>query len=65
MTEAGRQLKLNTTVVLWRLKSQNPKFNNYKYFNDNIEETCEITENQKDIIISNGIKIIINGIIYN
>lgn len=65
MTEAGRQLGLNTSVVLWRLKSKNPKFNNYKYFNDNKEDNEIITENKKNIIISNGIKIIIDGIIYN
>lgn len=31
LTEAGRQLKLNTTVVLWRVKSKNPKFAEWKF----------------------------------
>ena len=31
ITDASRQLGLCTTTVLWRLKSKNPKFNNYKY----------------------------------
>ena len=58
MTEAGRQLGLNTTVVLWRLKSKNPNFDNYKYSDDNTEETYKINK-------SNENKIIIDGIIYN
>lgn len=31
ITEAGRQLNICTTTILWRLNSKNPKFNNYKY----------------------------------
>ena len=58
ITEAGRQLGLNTTVVLWRLKSKNPNFDNYKYSDDNTEETYKINK-------SNENKIIIDGIIYN
>jgi hypothetical protein len=58
ITEAGRQLGLNTTVVLWRLKSKNPNFDNYKYSDDNKEETYKINK-------SNENKIIIDGIIYN
>lgn len=58
ITEAGRQLGLNTTVVLWRLKSKNPNFDNYKYSDDNKEETYKINK-------SNENKIIIDDIIYN
>lgn len=58
ITKAGRQLGLNTTVVLWRLKSKNPNFDNYKYSDDNKEETYKINK-------SNENKIIIDGIIYN
>lgn len=58
IAEAGRQLGLNPVVVLWRLKSKNPNFDNYKYFNDNTEETYKINK-------SNENKIIIDGIIYN
>jgi group I intron endonuclease len=31
ITEAARQLNLVAPTVLWRLKSKNPKFDNYKY----------------------------------
>ena len=31
ITEAARQLNLVASTVLWRLKSKNPKFDNYKY----------------------------------
>lgn len=31
IAEAGRQLGICTTTILWRLNSKNPKFNNYKY----------------------------------
>lgn len=31
ITEAARQLNMVSTTVLWRLKSKNPKFDNYKY----------------------------------
>lgn len=31
ITEASRQLNIPTPTILWRLKSKNPKFNNYKY----------------------------------
>ena len=34
MTDASRQLNIPTPTVLWRLKSKNPKFDNYKYVND-------------------------------
>jgi group I intron endonuclease len=34
MTDASRQLNIPTPTVLWRLKSKNPKFDNYKYIND-------------------------------
>ena len=33
MTDASRQLNIPTPTVLWRLKSKNPKFDNYKYVN--------------------------------
>lgn len=93
IAEAGRQLGLNPVVVLWRLKSKNPNFDNYKYSDDNTEETYKInkstkirkerkkslivrkkhseeskkmmSENKKGKISSNGIKITINGVIYN
>lgn len=47
MTEAGRQLGLNTSVILWRLKSKNPNFDNYKYSEDNKEETYKINKSTK------------------
>jgi hypothetical protein len=31
ITEASRQLNIPTPTILWRLKSKNPKFYNYKY----------------------------------
>ena len=31
IAEAGRQLSICGTTILWRLNSKNPKFNNYKY----------------------------------
>jgi group I intron endonuclease len=34
ITEAARQLNLAAPTVLWRLKSKNPKFDNYKYFEE-------------------------------
>lgn len=37
ISEAARQLNLVAPTVLWRLKSKNPKFDNYKYANK--EET--------------------------
>jgi group I intron endonuclease len=47
MTQAGIQLGLNTTVVLWRIKSKNPNFDNYKYSEDNTEEAYEINKSTK------------------
>ena len=38
MTDASRQLNIPTPTVLWRLKSKNPKFDNYKYVNDEISK---------------------------
>jgi hypothetical protein len=35
ITEASRQLNISAPTILWRLKSKNPKFNNYNYFNEN------------------------------
>jgi len=34
ITEAGRQLNKPVPTILWRLKSKNPKFDNYKYVNE-------------------------------
>lgn len=34
MTEASRQLNIPTPTILWRIKSKNSKFSNYKYFNE-------------------------------
>lgn len=36
MTEASRQLNIPTPTILWRIKSKNPKFDNYKYFDEDI-----------------------------
>jgi len=36
ITEAARQLNKPTSTILWRLKSKNPKFDNYKYVDENI-----------------------------
>lgn len=36
MTEASRQLNIPLPTILWRLKSKNPKFDNYKYVNEDI-----------------------------
>lgn len=33
MREASRQLDIPTPTILWRVKSKNPKFDNYKYVN--------------------------------
>ena len=40
ITEAARQLNLAAPTVLWRLKSKNTKFDNYKYVD--IEETATL-----------------------
>ena len=40
ITEAARQLNLAAPTVLWRLKSKNTKFDNYKYVD--IEETTTL-----------------------
>jgi group I intron endonuclease len=34
ITEAARQLNMPAPTILWRLKSKNPKFNNYKYLSE-------------------------------
>jgi group I intron endonuclease len=36
ITEAARQLNKPAPTVLWRLKSNNPKFDNYKYVNEDV-----------------------------
>jgi group I intron endonuclease len=36
MTEASRQLNIPTPTILWRIKSINTKFSNYKYVKDDI-----------------------------
>jgi group I intron endonuclease len=36
MSEASRQLNIPKPTILWRIKSQNSKFNNYKYVKDEI-----------------------------
>ena len=36
MTEASRQLNIPTPTILWRIKSNNSKFSNYKYVKDDI-----------------------------
>jgi group I intron endonuclease len=40
ITDASRQLDIPTPTILWRIKSKNPKFENYKYFN----ELCNSTQ---------------------
>jgi group I intron endonuclease len=34
IAEAARQLNMHTATILWRLKSKNPKFNNYKHLSE-------------------------------
>jgi len=42
ITEASRQLNISTPTILWRLKSKNPKFANYKYVNEeNFKQSSE------------------------
>lgn len=36
ITEAARQLSKPPPTILWRLKSKNPKFDNYKYVNEDV-----------------------------
>ena len=36
ITEAGRQLNIPAPTILWRLNSKNPKFENYKYVDQDI-----------------------------
>jgi hypothetical protein len=36
MTEASRQLNIPVPTILWRLNSKNPKFDGYKYINEEI-----------------------------
>ena len=36
ISEAGRQLNIPATTILWRLNSKNPKFENYKYVDQDI-----------------------------
>ena len=36
MTEASRQLNIPVPTILWRIKSKNSKFDNYKYFDEDI-----------------------------
>lgn len=38
ITEAARQLNMVMATVLWRLKSKNPKFANYKYADEIITQ---------------------------
>jgi len=42
MTEASRQLNIPTPTILWRIKSKNPKFDSYKYFEE--EESKQPSE---------------------
>jgi group I intron endonuclease len=42
ISEAARQLNMPAPTVLWRLKSNNPKFDNYKYVNEeNFKQSSE------------------------
>lgn len=42
ITEASRQLNIPAPTILWRLNSKNPKFNNYKYFKEELKQPSEI-----------------------
>jgi group I intron endonuclease len=44
ITEASRKLNVSMPTVLWRLKSKNPKFDNYKYYNDDNIEPSVVTD---------------------
>lgn len=58
--EALRQLNIPTLKILWRIKSKNPKFYNYKYVNEDIStqpseilfvddvDNCEVQNLQLD-----------------
>ena len=41
MTEASRQLNIPTPTILWRIKSNNPKFDNYKYFEEESKQPSQ------------------------
>ena len=43
ISEAARQLNMIAPTILWRLKSKNPKFDNYKYVNEveNVKQPFE------------------------
>lgn len=47
ISEAARQLNMITPTVLWRLKSKNPKFDNYKYVNE-VENIIQPSETLLD-----------------
>lgn len=60
ITEASRQLNIPTPTILWRIKSKNQKFVNYKYVNEDIStqpseilfvddvDNCEVQNLQLD-----------------
>ena len=52
--EATVKLNLNKNTITKRVKSNDPKFENYKY-----------AEDKKEIIPKNGIKVKIDDIVYN
>jgi hypothetical protein len=41
MAEASRQLNIPVPTILWRLKSKNPKFDNYKYFEEESKQPLQ------------------------
>jgi hypothetical protein len=49
MTEASRQLNIPTPTILWRLKSNNPKFVNYKYVHEEIFKQPSETLSEDDV----------------
>ena len=41
ITEAGRQLNISQPTILWRLNSKNPKFDSYKYFEEESKQPSQ------------------------
>jgi group I intron endonuclease len=41
MSEASRQLNIPVPTILWRLKSKNPKFDSYKYFEEESKQPSQ------------------------
>lgn len=79
ITEAGKQLGINKSVVWYRIKSKNPMFDNYKYAENNVSDIDKISKktkssyvrkdrpkkNPEDKILSTAVKVIIDDTLYN